>query len=86
MSYLLPKGTELRCPRKRHLIGTLTRSLEPGEPLNISKVEFEAGQERIAGEVMSCKICSSLYYVQNRLYTDDGWKPSEPSLEPVSRK
>jgi len=86
MSNSLPKGTEIRCPRKRHIIGTLSRTLNAGEPLNVSRIEFAPGQERVAGETMTCKICSSLYYVQNKLYTDSGWSPSEPSLEPVSRK
>lgn len=31
MLYAIPKGTKIHCPRKRHLIGTLTRSLEPDE-------------------------------------------------------
>ena len=86
MSHTLPKGTEIRCPRKRHLIGTLSRALDAGEPLNVSRIDFEPGQERVAGEVMACKLCSSLYYVQNKLNTDKGWKPDDPSLEPVSRK
>jgi len=86
MSHSLQKGTEIRCPRKRHIIGTLSRTLNAGEPLNVSRIEFAPGQERVAGEVMSCKICSSLYYVQSKLYTDSGWQPSEPSLEPVARK
>jgi len=86
MSHSLQKGTKIRCPRKRHLIGTLSRTLNAGEPLNVSRIEFEPGQERAAGETMTCKICSSLYYVQGKLYTEDGWQPSDPNLEPVARK
>lgn len=86
MSNTLQKGTQILCPRKRHLIGTISRKVNAGEPLNVSRIEFAPGQERIAGEVMSCKICSSLYYVQNKLYTDEGWQPNEPNLEPVTRR
>jgi len=86
MSHSLQKSTEIRCPRKRHLIGTLSRTLNAGEPLNVSRIEFAPGQERVAGEPSACKICSSLYYVQNRLYTDSGWQPNEPQLEPVTRR
>jgi len=86
MSHSLPKGTEIRCPRKRHLIGKLSRMLNAGEGLMLARVDFESGQKVNAGEPAACAICGSLYYVQHKLYTDDGWKPSDPNLEPVSRK
>jgi len=86
MSHSLQKGTEIRCPRKRHLIGKLSRTLNADEPVNVSRIVFERGQERIAGETMKCKICDSVYFLQGKIYTQDGWQPNEPSLEPVSRK
>lgn len=86
MSHSLQKGTKILCPRKRHKIGVLSRTLNAGEILMAARIDFEPGQECIAGEPMACKICSSPYYVQRRLHTDSGWQPSEPSLEPVSRK
>ena len=86
MSHTLQKGTEIRCPRKRHLIGKLNRALNEGEIFMPARVDFEPGQERVAGEPSACKICGSLYYVQNKLYTDSGWQPNEPNLEPVTRR
>jgi len=86
MSNLLPKGTQILCPRKRHKIGVLSRAMKAGEPLMVSRIDFEDGQGTIAGEPTACKLCSSLYYVGGKLYTADGWRPNAPQLEPVTRR
>lgn len=86
MSHTLPKGTKILCPRKRHLVGTLCREIKPGEPISATSLNFEEGQERIVGERSECKLCGSVYFIQNRLYTEDGWQPSDPQLEPVTRR
>ena len=86
MANILPKGTEVRCPRKRHLIGVTNRQLNSGDQLRFTYVDFEPGQERIAGEHPECKLCSSRYFVQGKMHTSEGWKPSDPTLEPVALK
>lgn len=82
----LKKGTEILCPRKRHLIATLNTDLRTGTIINVKFLDFEPEQKRIAGEPMVCKLCGSMYFIQGKLYTQNGWQPSEPNLEPVSRK
>ena len=82
----LPKGTEIHCPKKRHLIATLNTEIKSGTVINVKFLDFEPDQKRIAGEQMVCKLCGSMYFTQGKLYTQDGWSPSEPNLEPVSRK
>ncbi len=79
----LPIGTQIMCPRKHHLIGVLNEALMPGMTLKTSTVDFEPGQERIAGDQCKCAICDSWYLVQGKIYTADGWSPSDPTLEPV---
>jgi len=86
MAQILTKGTKILCPRKRHLIGTLNRDVNTGEIFGVNRIDFESGQERVAGEPSKCKLCSSVYFIQNKLYTDNGWLPSDPLLEPVARK
>jgi len=86
MSNILPKGTEVRCPRKRHLIGVLNRQINSGGELLMASIDFESGQERVAGETMTCKICGSTYFIQGKLFTENGWSPSDPNLEPVPRR
>ena len=86
MEQNIPKGTEIRCPRKRHLIGTLNKDLRSSEPLSVKFVDFESGQEKIAGELYSCALCGSLYFTLRKLYTNKGWFPNEPRLETVTRR
>ena len=82
----LGKGVEIRCPRKKHLIGTIKQALNGGEVISAAKIKFEIGQERVAGELAVCKICGSVYFEQGKIYTQDGWQPNEPNLEPVTFK
>jgi len=82
----LPKGTQIKCPRKRHIVGVLTRALQDGEGLRVDRVTFEEGQSRIAGEPMKCRICDSVYFLQGRLYTEHGWWPSDPKLETATKR
>lgn len=84
MANILPRGTPIRCPRKRHLIGYLNRDFKADAVPRFNFIDFEIGQERIAGEAATCKICGSQYFVQNKTHTQEGWKPSDPQLEPVS--
>ena len=84
MANILPKGTEVRCPRKRHLIGVTNKPLMSGAMFSPSILDFEPGQERVAGEYAQCKLCNSHYFVQNKLHTKTGWQPSDPQLEPVA--
>jgi len=85
MSDNIPKGTLIICPRKRHSIGVLNAGFSTDGPLKLSIIDFTDGQERIAGESLECKICSSMYYQQGRIYTSTGWEPKDPRLEPVKR-
>ena len=85
MTDTLPVGTEITCPRKNHLVGTLIKDLNSGELLRLSTVTFEPGQEKVQGEKCSCAICNSLYFVDGMIHTSDGWKPNDPQLEPVPR-
>lgn len=86
MASTLKKGTEIRCPRKRHLIGVLNVDVGPGGLISVNSIDFESGQERIAGEPTKCKLCSSQYFVNNRIHTSNGWWPDDPDIEPVSRR
>ncbi len=85
MGKVLPKGTQILCPRKRHLIGVTSENYTDSDTLRFSIINFEPGQSRIAGEPMKCKLCDSAYFVQNKLHTRSGWMPTDPFLEPVSR-
>jgi len=86
MANILPKGTQIQCPRKRHLIGVLNKDLNSGDLLTINIIDFEVSQHRVIGEKASCKMCGSLYLEQGNLYTSEGWKPSNPNLEPVAHR
>lgn len=86
MAKTLPKGTEIRCPRKRHLVGVLKKDLLAGSIVSLYAIEFTEGQERVVGEKACCKVCDSQYLVQGNLHTAEGWKPFNPQLEPVAHK
>ena len=81
MSRILEKGTIITCPRKGHKIAVVKQDIISGQALNIKLFDFEPGQERLAGETPKCKMCSSQYFVQGKIHTDDGWKPNDPILE-----
>ncbi|MCK4703933.1 MAG: hypothetical protein KAT90_00505 [Gammaproteobacteria bacterium] len=83
MTNILLKGTEIRCPRKRHLIGVASTDLHGSGSFRFQFINFEQGQERIAGEQAKCKLCNSAYIAQDKIHTDGGWFPSDPKLEPV---
>jgi len=86
MADILPKGTQIKCPRKRHLIGVLNKDHRPGDILAINIIDFEESQHRIIGEQAKCKVCDSQYLVDGNLYTSAGWKPFNPKLEPVAHR
>ena len=80
----IKKGALVLCPRKKHVIGKLKKEKKADELLMLSRIKFEKEQERVQGTTPTCKLCGSLYYVQGKLYTSEGWLPDEPNLEPVS--
>ena len=80
-SHTLERGTDITCPRKGHKIGEIKQDLITHGPISMDSIEFEPGQERLAGETPKCKMCSSQYFVQGKIHTDDGWKPNDPILE-----
>lgn len=85
MAKTLEIGTTILCSRKRHKIATVIRPVTTaGAFLSTNDVEFEPGQERVPGEKMECTICNSPYIKQNKIFTDKGWFPDDPRLEPVS--
>lgn len=84
MTAILPKGTVITCPRKRHRIAVANRDIQSGM-IRINDFDFEEGQERIAGEPTKCRICKSEYITQGVAHTTEGWKPHDPQLEPVPR-
>ena len=81
MTHVLNKGTQITCPRKGHAIGTLNRELISGGIVGLGIIDFEPGQERIAGERAICKLCGSMYFLQGMIHTIDGWSPNDPVLE-----
>ncbi len=80
----LSAGTEIVCPRKRHVIGLIKSDIQSGGVISISNITFESGQERIAGELPDCKICNSRYINSGAIHTKTGWFPNAPKLEPVA--
>lgn len=89
METKLIAGTVIKCPRKGHRIGVLTVDLVPGTPLNPTVIDYEPGQGNIAGEKPVCKLCGSQYAYFNpvrTIFTEHGWQPRNPQLEPVARK
>ena len=85
MANILTKGTEILCPRKRHLIGVLNQDLEPEFLLRLSVIDFESAQTRVQGERPECTICGSLWIVQSTINTENGWWPHDPQLETPPR-
>jgi hypothetical protein len=81
MTETLTKLTAITCPRKGHKIAVINRDIRSGDARNFSQLEFEPGQERIAGEKMICKICQSLYFNQGSIHTENGWWPKDPQFE-----
>lgn len=81
---MIPKNTQIICSRKGHLIGVLNTDMPDGP--RVSMIDFNPGQERVAGEKMQCKLCGAPYFLHGKIFTADGWKPDEPKLEPVTRK
>jgi len=81
MENSLPSGTQIKCPRKRHLIGLTNKAISTDIVMPVSFIDFEEGQERVAGEIMACKLCSSMYFIQGKIYTELSWFPNEPQLE-----
>lgn len=81
MTILIPKGAVVICPRKGHRICTAKVDIISGSLASTKQVDFETGQERIAGEPMKCKICGSPYVVQGMIHTKEGWMPHDPVLE-----
>lgn len=86
MENILKAGTNIRCSRKRHNIGVTVSDVDVNGAIMFSSIIFAPGQERIAGEPYRCKICDSLYVMQGKVHTSDGWFPAAPLIEPVSIK
>ena len=81
---ILPKGTQITCPRKRHPVGTFNQDVKTTGALLAITVDFEPGQEVIAGDKMVCKLCNSSFFQQGKIHTSEGWKPNDPLLEQVT--
>ena len=81
MAKILKKGVAVKCPRKAHLIGYLNRNFNIRDVPRFNFIDFEYGQEKIAGEQPECALCGSKYFVQNKIYVKQGWFPSDPNLE-----
>lgn len=79
-------GIKILCPRKRHVIGSMKEPIQNILGFTAGKVDFENGQERVAGELNECKICQSVYFLQGKLYTELGWLPQEPQLEKSNKR
>jgi len=86
MSHKLKTGTQVQCPRKRHVIGVLKEDVQNLALLSLAKINYESGQDRVAGEIGGCKLCGSLYLTQGKIYTEYGWLPHEPKLETPTRR
>jgi hypothetical protein len=80
---LIPQGTIVICSRKHHHIGAMTEPLKSGDPLKLSALNFNVGQDRIQGDRPNCAICGSPYWIDGKVHTLQGWLPSEPVMEPV---
>jgi hypothetical protein len=86
MAVILPKGTEIRCPRKHHLIAVTALDIVSGALVSLSTFNYEPGMALVQGEKPHCNTCGSAFIVQNKIHTSDGWKPSDPQLEPVAKR
>jgi hypothetical protein len=85
MEYI-EKNTVITCSRRHHPIGTLTEQIKAGDPLKFFAVYFFAGQRRVQGEPFNCRLCGSLYWLDGKLHTVNGWMPDDPKMEPVKPK
>ena len=83
---MIKKGTIIYCPRKKHKIGVFNTDVLAVAPISVKTVDFEPGQSCVAGEKIQCKLCGSQYIVGNAVFTENGWLPNEPDLEPVTRR
>ena len=80
MSPRLPKGSEVRCIRKHHLIARTNTDLQIGMKIALRDFDFEPGQERIAGEPTTCKICGSEYMLEGTIFDGREFWPFVPKL------
>jgi hypothetical protein len=82
----IPSGTKVTCSRKGHPIGLTFEPLKAGDPLRFSALVMVPGQERIQGEHPKCKIDGSVYFLDGKIHTDQGWMPGDPRMDPVKQK
>lgn len=82
---MFPKHSLIVCPRKNHAIGYTAEALKASDPLKFSAVRFSADQYRIQGEPYKCKKCGSVYFLDGKLHTVEGWLPGDPVIEPVKK-